>query len=342
MYSRRVRRSTPRRVVRPVSGSRSTTRRRAFGNMVSAMQQRDATNIVCNASEEVKMYVPNQCKEATVVRNMNAILTTAPMFLNYATMYDQFKLNAVRVSVEMTYINNQLLNSATFPSICTAWDRNGIRPNIVKFGDPAITAYQLPIYDNVASYSSANEKTIYYGSRWGIVRQIDASSMMEKSIYIGTLNTKDVLTTDNLYSCWNPQLLISLKCPRPVTGDSEVVFQFHYQFDLTLRGLRKVALNSLPAGQNETQDKVIDRYFKPNPSFMGYAKNNSGYAVADAMTPGSYHIAPVPAEGNNDAPVNQAAANYPTINPNMSTTDPKVNTGLYVPLSGTASDTMKL
>ena len=41
-----VRRTVPR---------RTTAKRRAFGNFASAMQQRDATNIIVNAQEEVKL-----------------------------------------------------------------------------------------------------------------------------------------------------------------------------------------------------------------------------------------------------------------------------------------------
>ena len=105
MRSRRVipaRRTVPR---------RTTAKRRAFGNFASAMQQRDATNIVVNAQEEVTLIVPKDAQEATVVRNINSLMTTAPMFMNYATMYDQYKLNAVRVGIEMTYIGNDLLSN---------------------------------------------------------------------------------------------------------------------------------------------------------------------------------------------------------------------------------------
>lgn len=323
---------------------RSTQQRRAFGNMVSAMQQRDATNIVCNATEEVTLYVPTDCNQATLVRNVNAILTTCPMYMNYATMYDQFKLNAVRVSCEMTYIGNQLLNSATFPSICTAWDRNGIRPTVRKV-DENSTGFELPIYDTVASYSSANEKTLYYGSRWGVIRQIDATSMMEKSIYVGTLNTKDILTTDNLYSCWNPQLLISLKCPRSVSSQQTCILQLHYQFDVTLRGLRKIVLDSyIVDGTAEPATSAADntianinRLFKPNSNFLGYKKNNGGAVIK--KTDGTGYIV-VTGDGANVAV--GAAVSTLTVNPSMSENAPYVNEGLYVPVPGVADSNLKL
>lgn len=262
------------------------------------------------------------------------------MYKNYATMYDQYKLNAVRVGMEMTYISNQLLNSATFPSVCTAWDRNGIRPNVVNVKvdgneENDIKAFQLPTYDTTASYSSANEKTLYYGSRWGIVRQLDAASMMEKSVYVGTLNTKDILTNDNLYNCWSPALLMSLKCPRPVSGASQVIFQLHYQFDVTLRGLRKVVLD----------DTQFNTMLKPNDWFMGYRPDNCGYAIlkpnVSPVSVGAYAIVPLISDGQ--ATPDATAAAKPTINPNANIdVNPYTNTGIYMPSGGQANDNLKL
>ena len=325
MRSARVRRTVPRR-------RRTTVRRQAFGNFASAMQQRDSTNVVINAQEQVTMFVPSGSKEATILRNINAMLTTSPMFFNYATMYDQYKLNAVRVGVEMTYIGNQLLNSATFPSICSAWDRNGVRPRDVVVNPSAEQGQQyrgfvLPIYDTVASYSSANEKTIYYGSRWGVVRQLDASSMLEKSVYIATVNTKDVLTNDNLYQCWSPVFIMSLKCPRPVSEISTVIFQLHYQFDVTLRGLRKIVVSDVNTFKQE---------MTPNANFIGYKADNGGCIVPNAIGNGWVTV-PLAAGGAGDA----AAANTPTLNPNLNVAG-DANAGIYFPSAGHASDNLKI
>ena len=325
MRSARVRRTVPRR-------RRTTVRRQAFGNFASAMQQRDSTNVVINAQEQVTMFVPSGAKEATILRNINAMLTTSPMFFNYATMYDQYKLNAVRVGVEMTYIGNQLLNSATFPSICSAWDRNGVRPRDVIVNPNAEQGQQyrgfvLPVYDTVASYSSANEKTIYYGSRWGVVRQLDASSMLEKSVYVGTVNTKDVLTNDNLYQCWSPVFIMSLKCPRPVSEISTVIFQLHYQFDVTLRGLRKIVVSDVNTFKQE---------MTPNVNFIGYKADNGGCIVPNAIGNGWVTV-PLAAGGAGDA----AAANTPTLNPNLNS-EGTANAGIYFPSAGHASDNLKI
>ena len=167
---RSYRRRTVRRAAAPIR-RRTTQTRRAFGNFASAMQQRDSTNVVISCQEDVVLNMPHEANEVTLVRNCNSLLITTPYFENYMGMYDQYKINAVRVSAEMTYISPTLLNSATFPSICTSWDRNGIQISTVRVSDTGDDQYRytLPAYDLVASYSSANEKTLYYGSRWGVV-----------------------------------------------------------------------------------------------------------------------------------------------------------------------------
>lgn len=315
MRSRRMYRR-PRVIVRR---PRTSVRRQAFGNFASAMQQRDSTNVVISSVEDVSIEVPIGVKEATLVRNVNSIMTTTQYFANYMGMYDQYKLNAVRASIEMTYIGNELLNNATFPKICSAWDRNGVKINSVKTGsNPDVYHYQLPTYEQVASYSSANEKTLYYGSRWGVIRQLDAASMMEKSIYLPTTNTKDVLSVGNMYAAWNPQLLLAIRTSATVSTNQTVSFTLHWQFDITLRGLRKVPSISIQP-------------FVPNPGFIGYAKNNLQYAVQKDDTDGT-NINDYVVVGN---PQQNAT---PTINPCLN----NGQTGIVVPNDGYAGNNINI
>ena len=300
---RSYRRPISRRVA--VVPRRSTVKRQAFGNFASAMQQRDSTNVVISTQEQVDLYIPPNCNEATLVRNVNAILTSTEYFANYMGMYDQYKINAVRASMEMVSIGNQILSTGNFPSICTSWDRNGVKIDNVEVS--GVRYYMLPTYSVVASYSSANEKTLYYGSRWGVVRQLDAASMMEKSMYIPTTGTKDVLTVGNMYSAWNPQLLIGVRSPQSLATEQSCAITIHWQFDVTLRGLRKVPVSNLTK-------------FVPIDGFIGYAKNNKGLVVNN--------------NANGKAVVGTAdGVKKPTINPNSTGTAGE-NTGIVVPNDG--------
>lgn len=312
---RTYRRRATRRVAAPIR-RRTTQTRRAFGNFASAMQQRDSTNVVISTQEDVVLNMPHEADEVTLVRNCNSLLISTPYFENYMGMYDQYKINAIRASMEMTNISNELLSATKFPQICTSWDRNGIKISTVQTNPgvaPATYAYCLPSYSEVCSYSSANEKTIYYGSRWGVIRQLDAASMMEKSVYLPTSCTRDVLSHGNLYSAWNPMLLIALKASNvDVLLDRAAKISIHWQFDVTLRGLRKVATTDM------------DR-FKPNAGFIGYAPTTNGLVV---LKPGAN-----PNAGQPYAASGAAIAAAPTINPENDM-PAGAGTGLVVPNDG--------
>ena len=335
---------TARRVAAPTY-RRSNIRSQAFGNMASAMQQRDSTQVVISTQEDVKLTVPVGCSEATLSRNCNAILTGCPYFENYMGMYDQYKINAVRVSAEMTYITPTLLNSATFPSICTSWDRNGIQIESVKTGvdtaheNAPIYKYRLPPYACVASYSSANEKTLYYGSRWGVVRQLDAASLMEKSIYLSTSNTRDVLSNGNLYGAWNPMLLISLKSPVGMSGNDEgyCKISLHWQYEVTLRGLRKMQTNDGTARDGATMGGMIK--FKPNADFVGYARDNKGFAVLKDNTLGTQDTDWAVVGSTAEQNPGETRTGEPTINPayNM-----PAGNGLVIPNTGLPGENIGL
>lgn len=277
-------------------------RRQAFGNFASAMQQRDSTNVVIQLQEDVSLYVPANTSEATLVRNATALMCKSVFFRNYVGMYDQFKLNAVRASIEVISLGGDMSTQTSFPSVCTAWDRNGVQIRNVTLtpgaGQPGTPYWVLPTYEQVASYSSANEKTIYYGARWGVVRQLDASSMQEKSIYLPTQNTRDVLSYGNTLQQWNPCLLIAIKTPVAATAIETAKFSIHWQFDVTLRGLRKVNVTDTES-------------FVPTAGFIGYAANNLGLALYDNGV---------------GYPIGTASAT-PTINPMGAATINYANTG---------------
>lgn len=328
MYSRRRMVRRPRVVYRRPRG---TLRRQAFGNFAAAMQQRDSTNIVASLQETVNLTVPVNCTEATLVRNANSLLVTSQYFRNYMGMYDQYKINAIRASIEVLALNNMVSSPNNFPSICTAWDRNGAQIQSVQLYDAQGAAtdnysYKMPSYSDVTSYSSANEKTIYYGARWGVIRQLDAASMQEKSMYIPTTQTKDVLTYGNIYSAWNPCLLIALKTNNapsaggnPYTGN---VFTIHWQFDITLRGLRKI----------NNSDSSIE-LFKPYAGFVGYAATNDAYAVPWSSDPTKFSA----------AVSEYTTTAKPTINPSITLESGSyVNNSLTIPNTGFAEQNKNL
>ena len=86
---------------------------KARGNYRAALQQRDASNVVINA---VTTITCNSGANGTAFINMYDVLRRSQFFSNYAPMYDQFKINRVRVKLNAITVpyNN-------CPTVFTAW-----------------------------------------------------------------------------------------------------------------------------------------------------------------------------------------------------------------------------
>ena len=179
-------------------------------SMKAAFQQRDSTQIVINSTESVTLAVPANSNGSTIVRNVTKLLCSTEFFQHYAAMYDQFKIDGVSVSAEIVF-NTFGQAALTYPNVISAWDRNGIdkaTTRVVPNGsNVGIDAILVPGPYQVASYSSAVSRAFYPGSRWGITRRLVASSLQEKSIYLPTVKTAEVMTESSLYALQSFTLL---------------------------------------------------------------------------------------------------------------------------------------
>ncbi|EMD46443.1 Hypothetical protein EHI5A_136190 [Entamoeba histolytica KU27] len=265
MRSRRVTR-TPKRSLRSA----------VLGNMRAAFQQRDSTQVIINSTETVQLAIPANSNGSTTVRNVTKLLCGCEFFQHYASMYDQFKIDRVQVSAEIVY-NTFGQAAMTFPNVITAWDRNGIDKSTTSaVTNGEITISDVPVVPNpyqVSSYSSAVSRAYYPGARWGITRTLYASSLQEKSIYLPTVKTAEVLTESSLYSAWNPDFLLSVLLGNKTATCQTLVFNLTWSWAVTLRGLRKSTLDVIPI---------------PSATSLGYAPTNAGTVasgIENAMIP---------------------------------------------------------
>ena len=244
--------------------------------MKAAFQQRDSTQIVINSTESVTLAVPANTTGSTVVRNVTKLLCSTEFFHHYAARYDQFKIDGVSVSAEIVF-NTVGQAALTYPNVISAWDRNGIdkaTTRVVPNGsNVGIDAFVVPGPYQVASYSSAVSRAFYPGSRWGITRRLVASSLQEKSIYLPTVKTAEVMTESGLYAAWNPDFLLSCLLGGNTPTCQSLVFNLSWSWVLTLRGLRKTSLDVIPT---------------PLAGTVGYAPTNVGTIASgtdNAMIP---------------------------------------------------------
>ena len=190
---------------------------RAKRNRIAASEQRDATQVVLNQNFELScgetMFDingnndPNDFYDTgTLAINIFEVLRRNQFFKEYTSLYDQVKIDSVKVKIiGVNWINGNN-NSSTDQKIqeyktpksyvvVTAWDRSGISSNdIVKSTEIATIGgvqYQKPVmYINIGrkitSYSSALTKHLGPGSSYEIVRQCYPSASIEKEQYVST------------------------------------------------------------------------------------------------------------------------------------------------------------
>ena len=143
-------------------------------------------------------------------------------------MYDQIKLNAIRVKITLLSASSSIYSATNNPVFVSAWDRNG------KTDADTVLTYTI-----VSSYGSAQTRPLTQGANFGVSRAIYASTMAEKSQYLPTseLNMVD-FDDDDRSIVFKPTLLLAIYSAGTTTTQQELKFCVEWMFDVTFRGTR--------------------------------------------------------------------------------------------------------
>lgn len=202
-------------------GSRfaSSSSRRAAGNYRAALQQRDQSSV--NISIPYNFTVSSQNFTITDpfrpdgqqninlqpggVRAINIfdLLRKSTFYQSYANMYDQMKLDRVRLKLTPSSFSLGTTGDAggryNAYTVVTAWDRTGLSDEQLAintahrydktFGDGLNTdngLYVTITAEDVATYSSAVTKPVNSGTNSSIVRTLYPRTTQEKGLYFNT------------------------------------------------------------------------------------------------------------------------------------------------------------
>ena len=106
---------------------KSGSRLRALGNAKAARQQRDSATVTINKISQITATIPANESASSVIINHWNMLRLSDYFPNYAPMYDQMKLNKIRV--KLTGFRAGTAQTANIsPAVILAFDRNGLNP----------------------------------------------------------------------------------------------------------------------------------------------------------------------------------------------------------------------
>ena len=245
-YSRRSSFRPYRRYGRRYSSYGRSHRSRSGGQFAAANGQRDASRTVLKWS-----HVQNiQAKRVSIgsEENNNLVVSTqgisqynawtalynSGFFQHLADMYDQVKLNAVKVKITLLSADSAIYSSNANPVFISAWDRNGI----------SVSTNKLEPFKFISSYGSAITRPLTVGANFGMTRYLYTSTMSEKSQYIPTSMIQTLSSSDSDTSVtsfqtpFKPTLLLGVYSNISTGTVYNLSFNIEWQFDVTFRGTR--------------------------------------------------------------------------------------------------------
>lgn len=224
--------------------------------MRAAQQQRDSLALVIRFSSTIELTTQgtNQ-RTAGTFFNMYDVLAQSPMFNAFQSMYDQVKLDGVRVSLTQKTSNNTYQSVNNPLQIVTAWDRSGLSAS----GNPTgAVSTQTLSFENISQYSSAFIKSAMFGTYYRCTRSLYPSTLEEKSQWVstGSLSLPAQTSGGSLQLNYDsprapiesgsykfkPIFLIAAQSQAQAanSGTSFGTFQVEFSIPVTFRGLRKL------------------------------------------------------------------------------------------------------
>lgn len=193
---------------------RSTLKSRALGNQRAANQQRDISQVVLKTTvtraggqtltciSELNPEEENNWKDTgTIALNIYDVLLRCEFFENYSNMYDQLRIDAIKVNVTpsswVTSRDESALPGYTIPkalTLVTAWDRSGLSESQMTQDAIRQGIYYTTIGQEIETYSSAITKHFGPGSMYNVSRYLYPTTQEEKNQFVNTKDLQKQLT----------------------------------------------------------------------------------------------------------------------------------------------------
>lgn len=193
--------------------SRTTgrTKRRAIGNLIAANSQKDSTQVnlsithKCSARDFIANLNGSNFRLGAYVINVWDLLRKSEFYQSYANMYDQIKIDSVKVKLTPVQWSFQgtTANVNQAITIGTAWDRTGISNENIKIigianADTGVigtvsdtNGIYLDVTSTLWTYSSLVTRNLNPGSSVNINRAMYPSTIAEKGLYVNTADLKN-------------------------------------------------------------------------------------------------------------------------------------------------------
>lgn len=221
-------------------------RNRARGNKRAAIGQRDTASVVINVQKTFQIPIPEEYTSNAIAINIWSQLETSNIYNAYSAMYDQVKMTGITAKIRGLN-GSSALTLSNNPTICTAWDRNGLD----NTGANAFDSSKAPliVYNDLTAYSSSVLSNWSPGNAFKVTRHLYPSTLAEKSYYVSTGALKanssnrdpsfDFLTRDG--QPFKPILLIGAYCGFNTSVPQAIGFMIEFDISVVFRGLRRTS-----------------------------------------------------------------------------------------------------
>ena len=218
-------------------------RRGRYSNQRSANAQKDNAKVVINIQKSFQIPIDATNTSNAIAINIWYLLRESNMFDAYRGMFDQVKISGI--TARISGLNgSSAITMANTPTICTAWDRNGIEAAI---NNPTYLSYQT-----VSSYSSAIISNWSPGNAFKITRRLYPSTLSEKSYYVscGSLSVQEP-SRNPAYSFvyqngidFKPLLLVGAYAGFATAAQQSIGLMIEFDVACVFRGLRRYSTAS--------------------------------------------------------------------------------------------------
>ena len=222
--------------------------KKVWGNKKAAGAQKDSLTATIKYDTSITVR-GDGTNSSTYTANVYHLLGNSPMYSAFASMYDQFKINCVSISLSQRHINNIVVSPLAPLTMVTAWDRNGLSYN------KSTSALHTPTFEEVSQQSSAYTKQAVYGCTYKTKRTLYPSTIMEKSEYLSTAKLAGNVTDTDVddprskiesgsYK-YKPLFMLGCQTMNAVDAGTEITtLDVSVEFVVTFRGLRKIPVSN--------------------------------------------------------------------------------------------------
>lgn len=170
--------------------------KRAKGSLKSAKSASDIANFTVSFTHPFVLSGKPISIDGVGTRNLGVqalnvwdLLSRAPNFQAFQKMYDQVRIDYIRVKLQVTNSTISTANAQQLYDIYTAWDRNGVDlgdTTPIVDGRDKIIGIGVVMGSNISQYNGVSKMQLNAFQRWMQYKSLYPRTLMEKGQFVST------------------------------------------------------------------------------------------------------------------------------------------------------------